>query len=718
MAFHTLRVCSSTLLCQAASVVVVQIGNGVNESKAMLMICPQCVPGFESSNSCRIAIKKGLHQTIGQEKANKLLKNHTARFSICTSCVLGRFSDGYGFAKRCKPCTRCNADKYPVVVPCTFKTDTQCSERSVNSTRTTEIPRASLKHLKSSYTVPVIIVSVAVLFMVSAFLLRKNWSRRVNNRHFTDYLVPVPMVDVGEIDLQCREKYLVDKYGSLTQESNHQHPGLDKKILSNHLSVSPLNSVDSGYSGTITNAHKQRRPTLANFIERMGMDSCGATSCNDEYFVGRSCSDSSRETGYYSGRSGVASNDDISSYSADELHTSVMFGYDGGSFHVPNTSVRVLVPEGAVLDGQRKEVSVTVHLSRPNDWKELRHNGQTIDLPQVQLGPTGSQFLKPIEVVIENSRNDVPEDIEYEFADGDTFETAVWKKAIRENSREKAQSSAMLKEPHVSYYVGKRNTHAFYMHFTFGRKKRLRNKSKWLAVTAVIKGNTLGVIFYEPTNEGSVLLQRRMANSIEVVQFQKEINVKKCDGNIQIVMKNLKGNWMVAQGAETQEISIKDIFSPEFIGHLPVVDYILEGTTAAAYDDLSCQIDIMQLGQASPGKTDLKVDIRQETWMTTVPRREKSFEGGKTNRSSFSSGYASKTSLMEPVRSKSPEKSPVKQTYKLDDHDYRKEKGLKYLHRMCNDLADLAAPYCADFARLVQLSFIYFATVRARGDNS
>ena len=43
-----------------------------------------------------------------------------------------------------------------------------------------------------------------------------------------------------------------------------------------------------------------------------------------------------------------------------------------------------------------------------------------------------------------------------------------------------------------------------------------------------------------------------MANSIEVVQFPKEINVKKCYGNIQIVMKNLKGNWMIAQGAETQ----------------------------------------------------------------------------------------------------------------------------------------------------------------------
>ena len=94
--------------------------------------------------------------------------------------------------------------------------------------------------------------------------------------------------------------------------------------------------------------------------------------------------------------------------------------------------------------------------------------------------------------------------------------------------------------------------------------------------------------------------------------------------------------------------------------------------------------------------------------MTTVPRREKSFENGTTSRSSFSSGYASKTSLVEPVRSKSPDRLRVKPTYKIDDHDYRKEKGYKYLCRMCNDLADMAAPYYADLARLVMLSFIRF----------
>ena len=222
----------------------------------------------------------------------------------------------------------------------------------------------------------------------------------------------------------------------------------------------------------------------------------------------------------------MASNDDISSCSVEELHTSAMFGYDGGSLHVPNTSVRVLVPEGAVPEGQNKEVSVTVHLCRPNDWKELRDYGHTIDLPQVQLGPTGSQFLKPVEVVIENSINDVPEDIEYEFADGDSFKTAVWKQAIRENTKEEAQSSAMLREPHVSYYVGKKYTHAFYMHFTFGRKKKLRNKSKWLAVTAVMKETTLGVIFYEPNNEGSVVSHSALESLVNLIYFFKIFSIR------------------------------------------------------------------------------------------------------------------------------------------------------------------------------------------------
>ena len=85
--------------------------------------------------------------------------------------------------------------------------------------------------------------------------------------------------------------------------------------------------------------------------------------------------------------------------------------------------------------------------------------------------------------------------------------------------------------------------------------------------------------------------------------------------------------------------------------------------------------------------------------MMTVPRREKSFENSTTSRSSFSSGYASKTSLVELVRSKSPDRSPAKKTYKIDDHDYRKEVGLQYLSRMCNDLADKAGPYYADLAR-------------------
>ena len=187
------------------------------------------------------------------------------------------------------------------------------------------------------------------------------------------------------------------------------------------------------------------------------------------------------------------------------------FGYEGGDLKVEGSSVSLRVPKGAIPRGETKNIQAKVHVCQPHDWKELRESGHSVGLPQVELGPDGSTFLKPIEVIFENSPSDVPEDIVFEFAEGELDENASFQEATRANTRKDAKQTAMKVSPHVAFFAGEQNLHAFYMHFTRGRKKA-KLKEMVLKATVFMKvddftGRTLQLIvaFYEPSAEGELV---------------------------------------------------------------------------------------------------------------------------------------------------------------------------------------------------------------------
>ncbi len=189
-----------------------------------------------------------------------------------------------------------------------------------------------------------------------------------------------------------------------------------------------------------------------------------------------------------------------------------VIGKEGGMIVVQGTSVRVTIPENAI-EGEEQEIEVKVYIGQPNDWKQLKADGHAIDLPQVQLGPSGTKFNKPVEVVTQLNAYEDEEDVEYEFADGELSNSTVWLKATRASSKEKAKRLAVTEEPNVSFYVEDRYMYAYYMHFTLGRTffKRFR-KSKWLGASVYcdyrnfLHGRcNLIVIFFEQTVEGKAV---------------------------------------------------------------------------------------------------------------------------------------------------------------------------------------------------------------------
>lgn len=169
------------------------------------------------------------------------------------------------------------------------------------------------------------------------------------------------------------------------------------------------------------------------------------------------------------------------------------------------------MPKGAINKNEMKEIDVKVKIGRPNDWKELRENGYTIDLPQVELGPNGSWFNKPIELMFENA-SVIQDDVLFEFTEGCIDLESVWLPALECSSRKEAKKSALTKTPHVAFYIGEKYLHAFYLHFTGGRKKKKIPKDVWLQSAAYLKVDNLiddcfalKVVFYEQTEEGKTV---------------------------------------------------------------------------------------------------------------------------------------------------------------------------------------------------------------------
>ena len=191
------------------------------------------------------------------------------------------------------------------------------------------------------------------------------------------------------------------------------------------------------------------------------------------------------------------------------LQASERFGYEGGTLNIPGSSVHMKIPKSAINKGEIREINAKVKLCPPNDWKSLRESGYTIDLPLVELGPNGSKFSKPVEVLFEKrTGTDSEDDATFEYTEGDVNGISKWLPALRCDSRKDAKLSALRMEPHVSYYVSDKYLHAFYLHFTGGRKKTKIPPYKWLQAAAYAKADDLlgdrlamKVVFYQGTEE-------------------------------------------------------------------------------------------------------------------------------------------------------------------------------------------------------------------------
>ena len=174
------------------------------------------------------------------------------------------------------------------------------------------------------------------------------------------------------------------------------------------------------------------------------------------------------------------------------LQASKTFDYEGGTLEIEGSSISVKVPKGAINQGETKDIDVKVKLSRPNDWKSLRDSGYTTALPQIELSPSGSKFNRPVEVLMKSSAPyDIEDDITFEFTEGSINEKSDWLPAVKCNSRKEAKSMALVKSPHVAFFVGERVLFAYYLHFTGGRQKKTIQKQKWFQSSAFVKTNRI-----------------------------------------------------------------------------------------------------------------------------------------------------------------------------------------------------------------------------------
>lgn len=232
-----------------------------------------------------------------------------------------------------------------------------------------------------------------------------------------------------------------------------------------------------------------------------------------------------------------------------------VIGKEGGVIVVEGTSVEVTVPENAI-EGEQQEIEVTVYIGPPDDWRQLELDGHTIDLPQVQMSPSGTKFKRPVEVVTEISYFEEEEDLQCQYANGDLKSRKIWQDAIRAGSKETAKQSAVTEEPHVSFCIENQKMHAYFMHFTLTRSKRKTPKKKKLASSvycdlSYLKTGCLKllVVFYEQTTAGKRILQKHV-NGFHETATKKEIIVKKND--LSLELDNIVGDWKLEQGAIKQ----------------------------------------------------------------------------------------------------------------------------------------------------------------------
>ena len=131
-------------------------------------------------------------------------------------------------------------------------------------------------------------------------------------------------------------------------------------------------------------------------------------------------------------------------------------------------------------------------MCRPSDWKCLGDNGYTTALPHIELGPNGLHFNNPIEVLMEsNASFNAEDDVTFEFTEGPMNEKSEWLPAAKCSSRVDAISMSLRRDPHVSFCLGDRFLHAFYLHFTGGRWRNKIPKEQWFKLAAFVNTNKM-----------------------------------------------------------------------------------------------------------------------------------------------------------------------------------------------------------------------------------
>ena len=188
-------------------------------------------------------------------------------------------------------------------------------------------------------------------------------------------------------------------------------------------------------------------------------------------------------------------------------HISKVIGNAGGTISCKGSSFKLVVPKGALPSETNKELYLRLYMERPYDWEKLKKKGHIVELPVIEIGPPGTEFLKPVELHITNRIGKELKDIEFEYSEHEYSEFSKWQKAKREKTRREAWTKAESEEHHVSYVVEKEETIAYCMHFVCGRKIK-KSRSKLIEATVYMSRHShlenyaaLTVYFYEPKEE-------------------------------------------------------------------------------------------------------------------------------------------------------------------------------------------------------------------------
>jgi len=586
-----------------------------------MVVCERCRPGYQTSQLCLEHFQMHSYKQIKEEKLKSFYSKNSVKVSSCTACDSGTFTDTFLPNQTCKQCKYCNTG-YFVERRCSATADTKCIPHWQVDYK--YITTAQIAPTHSSFKdKPHDFSAMAQLLGVFTFAL----------------IVFLVLVHVRE--LKSNKKVTESRF--LAERDCHQ--------IDNCSDIETSTDMNCCERVIVKNP-KVPTPFSAS-TEDVSLDDPFAESSSDEV-------------------------------KALTLQTSGIFGYEGGTLDIAGSSVHIKIPKGAINKGEIREINAKVKLCPPNDWKSLRESGYTVDLPLVELGPNGSKFSKPIEVLFEKTTTgDSQDDATFEFTEGDINGRSKWLPAVRCNSRKDAKLSALQMAPHVSYVLSEKYLHAFYLHFTGGRKKTKIPPYKWLQAAVYAKADDLlgdrlamKVVFYQATEEHKTLLKEEVAGFTKASVATKPTKVLQDEMyTIKLSISHLTKNWILELGEEIQTCPFACMFDPKSLATLPTVDYVLHNQTRV-FCDLVCKIDLMRETESC---CDLKVFVSKKSFQSQMP--------APTPASLQSLGYYSG------------DECGLQEQYTIDDSPFKHLEPRQYMMKLIIPLSECMAGHYRQFSR-------------------